>query len=35
VAFRKKLKEIQAASLLGGGQNRIDTQHKRGKLTAR
>ncbi len=29
------LKEKQAQALLGGGQKRIDDQHKKGKLTAR
>jgi len=31
----KKLHELKAQSLLGGGLDRIDTQHKSGKLTAR
>ena len=31
----KQLEEKRAASLLGGGQRRIDVQHSRGKLTAR
>lgn len=31
----KKLEEKRAASLLGGGQDRIDRQHDKGKLTAR
>ncbi|APA91457.1 acyl-CoA carboxylase subunit beta [Myroides odoratimimus] len=30
-----KLQEIQAQAKLGGGQKRIDTQHSKGKLTAR
>lgn len=30
-----KLKAKHAAALLGGGQDRIDAQHKKGKLTAR
>ena len=29
------LEQRRAAARLGGGQARIDTQHKRGKLTAR
>ena len=29
------LEEKQAEALLGGGQKRIDSQHKKGKLTAR
>lgn len=31
----KKLKEIKQEAYLGGGQKRIDAQHKKGKLTAR
>jgi propionyl-CoA carboxylase beta chain len=31
----EKLKAKNAAALLGGGQDRIDAQHKKGKLTAR
>jgi propionyl-CoA carboxylase beta chain len=31
----KELREKKAKSRLGGGQDRIDTQHKRGRLTAR
>ncbi|MEC4112700.1 acyl-CoA carboxylase subunit beta [Myroides pelagicus] len=31
----QKLKDIQDQAKLGGGQKRIDTQHKKGKLTAR
>ncbi len=31
----QKLREKKALSRLGGGQTRIDAQHKRGKLTAR
>jgi propionyl-CoA carboxylase beta chain len=31
----KKLEEKKAQALLGGGQKRIDSQHKKGKLTAR
>ena len=34
-AFKKKLEEARAAAELGGGEKRIDAQHKRGKLTAR
>ncbi len=34
-AFRARLDEINKAAELGGGQQRIDSQHKRGKLTAR
>ncbi|CAH1117760.1 unnamed protein product [Phaedon cochleariae] len=30
-----RIKEKRAEALLGGGQKRIDTQHKKGKLTAR
>ena len=29
------LEQKNAEALLGGGQKRIDSQHKRGKLTAR
>ena len=29
------LDEKKAEALLGGGQKRIDAQHKKGKLTAR
>ena len=29
------LEQKQAEALLGGGQKRIDSQHKKGKLTAR
>jgi propionyl-CoA carboxylase beta chain len=32
---KKKLDELRAEALLGGGQKRIDDQHKKGKLTAR
>jgi propionyl-CoA carboxylase beta chain len=32
---KNTINEIRASSLLGGGQKRIDSQHKRGKLTAR
>ncbi|MBL8008103.1 MAG: acyl-CoA carboxylase subunit beta [Ignavibacteria bacterium] len=31
----KKLNEIKQEAYLGGGQKRIDSQHKKGKLTAR
>ncbi len=31
----KKLEELNGRALLGGGQDRIDRQHKAGKLTAR
>jgi acetyl-CoA carboxylase carboxyltransferase component len=31
----KKLQKLRAASRLGGGQDRIDTQHSKGRLTAR
>lgn len=34
-AFRSRLEKARADALLGGGQKRIDTQHARGKLTAR
>lgn len=34
-AFRERLQNARASALLGGGQKRIDTQHSRGKLTAR
>ena len=30
-----RLEEMRQAARLGGGQDRIDAQHKRGKLTAR
>ncbi len=32
---RKRLAELESASLEGGGKNRIDRQHEAGKLTAR
>lgn len=35
VTFRKRLDEAKNAALVGGGIDRIVTQHKRGKLTAR
>src|SRR5215468_10853689 len=31
----QRLRSMRAESLLGGGQDRIDQQHARGKLTAR
>ncbi len=31
----QRLREMREASLLGGGQKRIEAQHKKGKLTAR
>jgi len=31
----QKLNDLKAKSRLGGGQARIDTQHKKGRLTAR
>ena len=34
-AFRQRLADTTASALVGGGQARIDAQHKRGKLTAR
>lgn len=34
-AFRERLDKARESALLGGGQKRIDTQHQRGKLTAR
>lgn len=34
-AFRNKLADAKEAAILGGGQKRIDAQHKKGKLTAR
>ena len=34
-AKQEKLRTLRARSRLGGGQERIDAQHKRGKLTAR
>ena len=32
---QQEIKDIRKLALLGGGQKRIDTQHKKGKLTAR
>jgi propionyl-CoA carboxylase beta chain len=34
-AFRKRLEEAERSAELGGGAKRIDTQHKKGKLSAR
>ena len=34
-AFRGRLEEARHAAMQGGGAKRIDTQHARGKLTAR
>ncbi len=31
----KRLKNLKAEALLGGGEQRIESQHKKGKLTAR
>ncbi|TKJ40685.1 methylmalonyl-CoA carboxyltransferase [candidate division LCP-89 bacterium B3_LCP] len=31
----EKLRELKSQAMLGGGQKRIDSQHKKGKLTAR
>ncbi|MBW2051005.1 MAG: methylmalonyl-CoA carboxyltransferase, partial [Deltaproteobacteria bacterium] len=31
----EELKRLNAEALLGGGQDRIDAQHKKGKMTAR
>ena len=33
--FREDLKELRQRAMLGGGQKRIDSQHKKGKLSAR
>ena len=33
--FRHRLESAKESALLGGGDVRIETQHKRGKLTAR
>jgi len=35
LSVRKKIEETRKKALLGGGQQRIDNQHKKGKLTAR
>ena len=32
---QQEIKDIRKLALMGGGQKRIDTQHKKGKLTAR
>lgn len=34
-SFKKRLASLNEASLVGGGQKRIDAQHQKGKLTAR
>ncbi|RYG65891.1 hypothetical protein EON64_10965 [archaeon] len=34
-AFKQRLEDARAQAELGGGQARIDAQHKKGKLTAR
>ena len=34
-AFRDRLTAARESALLGGGEKRIETQHARGKLTAR
>jgi hypothetical protein len=34
-AFRERLEKAKAQAILGGGQARIDSQHAKGKLTAR
>ena len=35
LAILQKLEEKRAAARLGGGEKRIEAQHKKGKLTAR
>lgn len=35
IRVQNRIKETRANALLGGGQKRIDAQHKKGKLTAR
>ncbi|XP_053525317.1 propionyl-CoA carboxylase beta chain, mitochondrial isoform X2 [Artibeus jamaicensis] len=35
VSINQRLEDKRRAALMGGGQRRIDAQHKRGKLTAR
>ncbi|TKC34602.1 hypothetical protein EI555_001396, partial [Monodon monoceros] len=35
VSVNERIENKRQAALLGGGQRRIDAQHKRGKLTAR
>lgn len=34
-AFKQRLSDAKAQALLGGGNTRIEAQHKKGKLTAR
>jgi hypothetical protein len=34
-AFKNRLQEAKNSAVLGGGQTRINQQHKKGKLTAR
>jgi hypothetical protein len=34
-SFRHRLEDAKKAALLGGGQDRINKQHEKGKLTAR
>ena len=34
-AFKERLKDAEDKAMLGGGEARIDAQHKKGKLTAR
>jgi len=35
LAVRKKIKETREKAMVGGGEKRIESQHKKGKLTAR
>ncbi|VDD94499.1 unnamed protein product [Enterobius vermicularis] len=35
IKVQERIKEMRSKAALGGGQKRIDAQHKRGKLTAR
>ena len=35
IRVQKRISDTRSAALLGGGQKRIDAQHKKGKLTAR
>ncbi|XP_064614857.1 propionyl-CoA carboxylase beta chain, mitochondrial-like [Liolophura sinensis] len=35
LSVQKRIEKTRAAAVLGGGQRRIDNQHKKGKLTAR
>uniref|UniRef100_A0A3B5M652 Propionyl-CoA carboxylase beta chain, mitochondrial n=1 Tax=Xiphophorus couchianus TaxID=32473 RepID=A0A3B5M652_9TELE len=35
LSVKERIEQKQKAALIGGGQKRIDAQHKRGKLTAR